>query len=45
MDAEADDEKLLNRAIRKAREIVSAYSADDRFQLLTMNSIRASNAL
>lgn len=35
MDAEADEEKLLSRAVRKAREIVNAYSADDRFQLLT----------
>jgi len=35
MSAETDDEKLLHRAIRKAREIVNAYGEDDRFQLLT----------
>lgn len=35
MNAEADDEKLLNRASRKVREIVNAYGEDDRFQLLT----------
>src|SRR6187401_145767 len=35
MDAEADEEKLLNRAVRRAREILNAYGADDRFQLLT----------
>ncbi len=35
MSAETDDEKLLNRAIRKAREIANAYGEDDRFQLLT----------
>jgi len=35
MDAEADEEKLLNRAVRRAREIISAYPEDARFQLLT----------
>lgn len=35
MDAEIEEEKLLNRATRKAREIINAYGADDRFQLLT----------
>lgn len=35
MDAEADEEKLLNRAVRRAREITTAYPADARFQLLT----------
>ncbi len=35
MDAEAEEEKLLNRAVRRAREIISAYPEDARFQLLT----------
>lgn len=35
MSAETDDERLLDRAVRKAREIVYAYGEDDRFQLLT----------
>ncbi len=35
MSAESDDERLLNRAVRKAREIAGAYDESVRFQLLT----------
>ncbi|HXH20343.1 MAG TPA: BatA domain-containing protein, partial [Chitinophagales bacterium] len=35
MSAETEDEQLLNRAVRRAREIANAYGDDDRFQLLT----------
>lgn len=35
MNAETDEEPLINRAKRKAREIANAYSENDRFQLIT----------
>lgn len=35
MEAEANDERLLDIAKRKAEEIVAGYSVDDEFQLLT----------
>lgn len=35
MNAETDGEPLINRAKRKAKEIVNAYGEDDRFQLVT----------
>ena len=35
MNAEADGEQLINRAKRKAKEILNAYGEEDRFQLVT----------
>ncbi len=35
MNADADQETLINRGARKVREIINAYSEEDRFQLLT----------
>jgi hypothetical protein len=37
MSSQSQDVPLLEKARRRATEIVSAYSADDRFQILTCN--------